>query len=266
MYGKLFTSMYEGTLYGQWQAIVTLQQLVILADADGVVDMTPPAIAARTSIPLEIIEVGIGHLSQADKYSRTPDEDGRRIVPVDPDRPWGWRIVNYRYYRDLASREDKKEKDRLRIAEKRQKNNGVANCRNVSQTVADVAHTNTDTDTNTAKKKMGGKPPPSEPDEFHDLRKIYPKRSGDHRWRDALQACNARIREGHTWDEILDGARRYAAWCKATDKIGLETVKQAATFVGPNKPFLEPWTLPKRQLSPIERVLNPEKADERLVN
>ena len=153
MYGKLFASMYEGTLYGQWQGIVTLQQLVILADADGAVDMTPPAIAARTSIPLEIIEAGLDQLSTVDKYSRTPTEDGRRIVLLDEDRPWGWRIVNYKYYRDLASREDKKEKDRQRIAEKRNKNNDVAECRNLSQPVADVAHTNTYT--NTDKKKKG---------------------------------------------------------------------------------------------------------------
>ena len=64
MYGKLFESMYAGTLYGHWQAIVTLQQMVIIADADGTVDMTPPAIAAKTSIPLEIIEAGIKFLSK----------------------------------------------------------------------------------------------------------------------------------------------------------------------------------------------------------
>jgi hypothetical protein len=172
MYGKLFSSMYEGTLYGQWQAIVTLQQLVILADADGVVDMTPPAIAARTSIPLDIIQAGLEQLSQADRYSRTPTEDGRRIVLVDDERPWGWRIVNYRYYRDLASREDKKAKDRERIAEKRNKNNNVASCRDVSQSVADVAHTNTDTDTSSSSKKSARKratPPPKSFEVTSDL-------------------------------------------------------------------------------------------------
>jgi hypothetical protein len=152
MYGKLFSSMYDGTLYGQWQAIVTLQQLVILADEDGVVDITPPAIAARTSIPLDIIETGIEQLSAADRYSRTPGEDGRRIVLVDEGRPWGWRIVNYRYYRDLASREQKKANDRQRIAAKRLNSKAVAGCRKVSQPVADVAHTDTDTYTDISQK------------------------------------------------------------------------------------------------------------------
>jgi len=145
--------MYKGTLYGQWEAIVTFQQLIVLCDSDGVVDMTPPAIAATTSIPLEIIQKGIEALGQVDQYSRSPAHEGRRIVLVDHARPWGWRIVNHEYYRNLASKEDKREKDRARIAEKRNQNNDVAKCRELSPGVANVAHTNTNTNTDTKKKE-----------------------------------------------------------------------------------------------------------------
>jgi hypothetical protein len=170
MYGKLFASMYDGTLYGQWQAIITLQQMVILADEDGVVDITPPALAAKTSIPLEIIEKGLEQLSEPDRYSRSEREEGRRIIPIDPDRPWGWQIVNYRHYRELASREDKKRKDRERIAEKRKKNNSVADCRKTSQDVADVAHTDTDTDTPKDRSSA------TAPDRFPEFWETYPKK------------------------------------------------------------------------------------------
>jgi hypothetical protein len=146
MYGKIFESMYKGTLYGQWEAIVTFQQLIVLCDKDGLVDMTPPAIAATTSIPLDIIQKGIEALQQPDPYSRSPAQDGRRIVLADPARPWGWTIVNYDYYKNLASREDKKEKDRLRMAENRNQINHVAGSREQSQTVADVAHVDVDVD------------------------------------------------------------------------------------------------------------------------
>ena len=105
MYGKIFDSMYEGTLYGHWQAIVTLQQMVVLCNSEGVVDMTPQAISARTSIPLNIIEKGIQDLSEPDRYSRTPGEEGRRIVTLDAHRPWGWVIVNYAKYQKIKSRE-----------------------------------------------------------------------------------------------------------------------------------------------------------------
>ena len=159
MYGKLFSSMYDGTLYGQWQAIVTLQQLVILADKDGTVDMTPPAIAARTSIPLEIIEAGIEQLSQADKYSRSEAESGRRIVLIDPDRPWGWQIVNYAKYRDMRSAEDRKAYMREYMREKR-KQEKLTDA-NGKQSLAQLANTDTDTDIGRGKKRSSKFSPPT---------------------------------------------------------------------------------------------------------
>lgn len=134
--------MYEGTLYGHWQAIVTLQQMLVLCNSEGVVDMTPQAMSARTSIPLEIIQKGIEVLSQPDPYTRTPGEEGKRIVLIEDHRPWGWYIVNYKKYQKLKSHQEKLEADRTRIADKRKlnKNSDVADSRNASQPVADVAH------------------------------------------------------------------------------------------------------------------------------
>jgi hypothetical protein len=109
MYGKIFAQMYDGSLYGQWQALVTFQQLIVLSDPVGVVDMTPQAIAARTSIPLEIIRQGIADLEEPDPNSRTPDEDGRRIIRLSDHRTWGWRIVNHGHYRKLRSQEERRE-------------------------------------------------------------------------------------------------------------------------------------------------------------
>lgn len=63
-------------------------------------------------------------------------------------------------------------------------------------------------------------------------------------WRGAIRAGNARIAEGHTPWEFLQGASRYREYCAMTGKIGTEFVKQAATFLGPAKPFLEPWSPP----------------------
>jgi hypothetical protein len=166
MYGKVFTSIYDGSLYGQWEAIVTFQQMIVLADSEGYVDITPQAIAARTSIPLDIITKGLDLLSKPDLYSRSPDCDGRRIELVDDNRPWGWRIVNFIKYRDLSSAADKRAADRERIAAKRraEKNAleansgaGVAECRKESQPVANVAYEDTDTDTDEEERED---PPP----------------------------------------------------------------------------------------------------------
>src|SRR5690349_16895069 len=111
MYGKLFVQMYDGTLAtkGPWEALVTFQQLIILADKHGVIDMTPEAISRRTTIPLNIIEEGIKRLQEPDADSRTPAEEGRRIALLSPDRAWGWQIVNYQHYRNLRSADERRQ-------------------------------------------------------------------------------------------------------------------------------------------------------------
>ena len=111
MYGKLFAQMYDGTLAskGPWQALITFQQLIILADQDGNIDMTPDAIARRTTVPLEIVLEGLRHLQEPDPESRTPNEAGRRITLLSASRGWGWRIVNYEHYRNIRDSEERRE-------------------------------------------------------------------------------------------------------------------------------------------------------------
>jgi len=79
--------------------------MIVLADDDGVIDMTEDSIAARTRVPIDEVKSCITYLEQADPDSRTPDEDGRRLIKISPHRSWGWRIVNYRRYRESASKE-----------------------------------------------------------------------------------------------------------------------------------------------------------------
>lgn len=120
MYGKIFESIYDGTLAEDWRALVTFQQMIILSDSDGIIDMTPTAISRRTGIPIEHIKAGIEILESEDKFSRTPDEDGRRILRIDPERPWGWQLVNHEKYRSMRSSEDRKEYMRNYMRERRE--------------------------------------------------------------------------------------------------------------------------------------------------
>ncbi len=113
--------MFGGSLHGHWQAIVTFQQMIILADKDGTIEMTPSAISATTSIPLDIIEAGIAVLEAPDRFSRTPDEDGRRIIRINPDRPWGWHITNYAHYRAIRTSEERREYHKTYWQKKRKK-------------------------------------------------------------------------------------------------------------------------------------------------
>jgi len=134
MYGKLFSQMYDGTLVGDWKALVTFQQMIVLCDSDGVLDMTPIAISNRTGIPLEVIEAGIKILEEPDEYSRTPDCEGRRIERLEEHRNWGWSIVNHEKYRAMRGRDEIREQNRLRKQRQREKlknsneNNDVTRC------------------------------------------------------------------------------------------------------------------------------------------
>lgn len=78
---------------------------------------------------------------------------------------------------------------------------------------------------------------------FEEIRKAYPKRSGSQRWQDAETAYKVRVREGHAHADILAGVGRYAAFVKANGNEGSSFVLQAATFLGTNRQFLEPWAI-----------------------
>lgn len=114
MYAKLFSSMFDGSLAtrGPWQALVTFQQLLVLADRYGIVDMTLPAIHRRTTVPMEVLELGIAELLKPDPDSRTPDHEGRRIMPLDPSRAWGWQITNFAAFRQIRTAEERRDYQR----------------------------------------------------------------------------------------------------------------------------------------------------------
>ena len=82
------------------------------------------------------------------------------------------------------------------------------------------------------------------PEEFEALWRQYPHRNGSNPKSQALKAWNARLKEGHSANEMLEGVKRYAAWCAATDKLNTEYVKQASTFLGAQKGFTETWETP----------------------
>jgi hypothetical protein len=240
MYGKVFRQMYKGSMSRQgWESIVTMQQFIVLADRHGVVDMTLEAIAAETTIPIEVLRKGIEILSAPDRGSRTPDDDGRRIVPLDDRRDWGWQLVNYEKYRKIQSEEDRREYQRAYWHVRKDK-------KKTQQHSTDSIHAEVDAEAE-VKAEASKKNPDraaAQPDRFVEIRAVYPKRSGSHRWQDAHKHYRARLAEGDYHETIKEGVARYAAFVKASGKDGTEYVMQAATFLGKNRAYLEPWTPP----------------------
>ena len=176
MYGKLFESIYDGTLVEDWQALITFQQMIILCDSDGVLDMTIGAISRRTGIPAKHIKHGIEILEGADPESRSPNEEGKRIIRIDEHRAWGWTIVNHKHYRDLRTSNDRREYMRQYMRDKRKKLTKA----NKSLQVSKLANTDTDTDTDTLKAISSSTKTPSVPyqkiiDLYHEKLPTLPK-------------------------------------------------------------------------------------------
>lgn len=101
--------------------------------------------------------------------------------------------------------------------------------------------------------ESSGKPISKKPEYSLDFELVwteYPKRAGGNPKATAYKHWKARIAEGTTPADLRAGVQRYAAFIRATGKLGTEYVKQAATFFGPDRHFEESWTPPAAAYAP----------------
>ena len=112
VYTKLYKSIFDGSLYGQFEPITTFMAMLALANQHGEVDASPARIAGSLGCELDFVLRGIKSLEAPDPHSRTPDQDGRRIVRLTnedgKERPFGWLIVNYAKYRAIRNEEERR--------------------------------------------------------------------------------------------------------------------------------------------------------------
>lgn len=130
MFAKVFSQIFDSSIAENPRHRHVFMDLIVLADSDGVVDMTMEAVARRTNVPIEEVRSAIEFLSAPDPASNSPAEDGRRLLPVDSAKTWGWQIVNYQHYRAIRNEEDRREYFRTYRQKERQakrsKKNGHA--------------------------------------------------------------------------------------------------------------------------------------------
>ena len=100
MFAKIDDRIFSSSIIQDPEQTLVFIYLNVLSDAEGAVDMDYESIAAKTRLPVEVIISNIGKLMKPDPKSRSKKCDGARLIPLDPTRPTGWRIVNKTYYRD----------------------------------------------------------------------------------------------------------------------------------------------------------------------
>jgi hypothetical protein len=92
-YTPVFDSIFTGTLCGKYPDTAAWLFLLALADKNG---------ATVTGMPAEILMDCIGRFIQPDPHSRSSAEEGRRLILLNTERNWGWKIVNHAAYREKA--------------------------------------------------------------------------------------------------------------------------------------------------------------------
>ena len=104
-YTKLFSSIVTSTIWTEdantCKAWVTM---LAIANKHGEVQASIPGLAQIAGLPLAVTESAIEKFLSPDKYSRTSDDEGRRIEPIDG----GWLLLNHAKYRAMASKDEEK--------------------------------------------------------------------------------------------------------------------------------------------------------------
>lgn len=118
-YTKLFSSLIHSTVW-QEDAFVKVVWITMLAmaDRDGVVQASAPGLAKAAGVPLDACEAALSKFMAPDQYSRTPDNEGRRIAKV----AGGWELLNYMKYRRLMDADDQRGKTAVRVRKFRERN------------------------------------------------------------------------------------------------------------------------------------------------
>ena len=104
-YTKLFSSITESTVWGEsYPTRIVWVAMLAMADASGQVYAAVPGLARRANVTVKEAQDALDAFMQPDPWSRTPDNDGRRIECIDG----GWRLLNHGKYRALRSTEERR--------------------------------------------------------------------------------------------------------------------------------------------------------------
>ena len=153
-YTKLFSSIVTSTIWSEdSDTRVVWITLLALADANGFVASTVPGLARLSGVSLEACESALAKFQQPDKYSRSHDYNGRRIVLADG----GFELLNHQKYRELRNEDDRRLQNREAQRRHRSRNKPVSNCQQSKQWSAQ-AEAEAEAETRELAKRKRGRP------------------------------------------------------------------------------------------------------------
>lgn len=125
-YTKLFSTIVTSTIWRESvETKVVWVTMLALSNKHGIVEASIPGLAAMSGVSIEACESALAVLESPDRYSRTPDNQGRRVEAI----PGGWELLNHKLYRERLSDDERREYERLRKQRQRAREKGnVPNC------------------------------------------------------------------------------------------------------------------------------------------
>lgn len=158
-YTKLFNSILHSTIWSEpHETRILWITMLAMSDRNGCVNASIPGLARMAGVTIDQCKDGIEKFLSPDPYSRTPDNEGRRIERIDG----GWHLLNHGKYREMMSIEERREYNRRKQAERRAKLSTPA--ADMSLTVNDnqqcqhIADTDTDNNSSPAKARVKKEP------------------------------------------------------------------------------------------------------------
>lgn len=159
-YGKLFDSIFDSSINEEelpvrWVFVT----MIALSDREGVLDITRNALARRANVTRRQVTKAIEILSSPDPDSRNDELDGRRIIPIDSHRDWGWIVVSKKNYRSAKDLDEVRENNRNRKRKQRERNaeapeNTPSGHADVTRSHGSSHHTKADTETKAEKEEQ----------------------------------------------------------------------------------------------------------------
>ena len=121
MYGKIFSNLFTGSMYGAGAPAFSLMSYVIAnmrpdKTVGFQVELNVKDLANRIGEPQETIQKAIDFLCSPDPLTTTQGKEGRRLIQVGT---FAYQVVNGVHYATIRNEEERREKNRERQAKHR---------------------------------------------------------------------------------------------------------------------------------------------------
>jgi len=178
-YTKLFSSITESTIWSE-PAGTRLVWITLLAKCNrhGEVFGSVPGLARLANVTLDECVKALDTFRSPDRWSRTPDNDGRRIEDIEG----GWRLLNHAKFDRMRSEAEaaERERERKRQWDREHRPSGHARAKQSDDSPTTVRHGSDEvrapTNTNSNSKEQELKSTARQAERFADWWAVYPKK------------------------------------------------------------------------------------------